>query len=91
MAPVVRDQIARTLDDPNDPIALAIASFAGTTQGRRDGERALCRFADLPDGWVAVVVMRLLDTGNQIEGLEIRSRASYEAFGTIDEATGAME
>lgn len=90
LAPGARDRIVRTLDDPNDPITRAIASYGGVTQGRRDGERALVRFANLPDACVAVVVMRLHASGNQVDGVEIRSRDSYEAFGSLDEGTGGM-
>jgi hypothetical protein len=82
-----RKQIQALLADPNHPIMLAARGGNLGVMGRRAGNRALARFADLPSGQAAVVVMTIdPTTGFSLDGVELIAGGEFEQFGVVDGA-----
>jgi hypothetical protein len=83
-------RIAKLLAAPSDPCAQAIASSSTVADGRVQGQRAQCRFADLPDGRVAVLDLVLEPGGWRLDDARVIARTEYDEFGKPDEAAGAV-
>jgi hypothetical protein len=81
-----KKRIAKLIAVASDPCAKAIAAWGGTAQGRVAVRRALCRFAELPEGQVAVLDLVLEPGGWKLDDARIVPSDEYEDFGDIDES-----
>jgi hypothetical protein len=80
-----RRRIARYFRRPNDPRVQWIRSWGHSVQGRTQGSRALCRFAELGEGTVAVLCLRLKQEGWRLDDIQQVTSDAYDEYGQLDE------
>lgn len=85
-----RKRIAKLVASPADPCAQAIAAWSGTANGRVNGTRGMCSFAELPEGRVVVLDLFLERGGWRVDDVRIVDASEFADFGRVDEATGAV-
>jgi hypothetical protein len=75
---------------PADPRRELLRGWKGSVKGRIDGGRALCSFADVGGGKMAV--LSLVSEANRwmLDDVTIMDGAAFEAFGAVDDPNVLM-
>jgi hypothetical protein len=80
-----RSRLEKILASPTDPRLAVLRSWKGSARGRIAGARAMCSFAAIDGGRVAVLALESEAGRWRLDDVAIVDEPTFEGFGDVDD------